>query len=159
MRVPAVFPPVVMVSFDAQRASAESIMAAAKFALETDPLDDLPVTATLESGPVSVAAALDPIQRFAAADLWAHNNADGTVRLGSELLSCGTCANQVVVALQGTPGVLEASSEGDFRTGVFINVRYDPAATDSEAIAGVVKGALESDNFLPTSVAVHFLED
>lgn len=153
------FPPVVMVSFDPERAAPERILQAGKIALETDPFDDSPVTVTLAFGPVAAPSAQEPIHRYTAAELWVATAGADTLRLNSELLSCGSCGNQVLDALRSTPGVLEASAEGDFRTGVTVTVRYDPSVTATGAIAGIAKGALESDPFLPTSVTVQMLPE
>jgi hypothetical protein len=40
-----------------------------------------------------------------------------------------------------------------------VTVRYDPSVTAAGEVARVAKDALESDPFLPTSVAVHMLPE
>lgn len=154
-QVPGSMPPIVIVRFEPSQTSAEAVVQAAKEGLESDPFNPTPVAVTLVQGPVQAPAALAPIVRFTATDLWIRLLGENALRLNTELFDCGTCINQVVQALQRTPGVLEARPERS-PGGTVVLVIFDPSAVSRDALAVVAKEALESDPLLAVTVAIHF---
>lgn len=154
-QVPGSMPPIVIVRFDSSQTAAEAVVQAAKEGLESDPFNSTPVAVTLVHTSVQAPATLAPIVRFTATDLWVRLLGDNALRLNTELFDCGTCINQVVQALQRTPGVLEARPERS-PGGTVVLVIFDPGAVSRDALAVVAKEALESDPLLPVVVAVHF---
>ena len=157
-KVPASFPPVIIVRFDPDQASAELIVQAAKIGLETDPFDPSPVAVALVSAPVHPPAVLEPIERFAATALWVRPVGGRTLRLDTELFDCGACLGQVSLALRETPGIVEARPESS-RGGTSVVVAYEPLAISLEGVADVAKRSLEADQTLQTRVMVHFLPE
>jgi len=153
--VPDSAPPIVIVRFDPAQTSAEAIVQAAKAGLESDPFNPQPVAVTLVPAAVQAPAALAPIVRFAATDLWVRLLDSRSLRLSTELFDCGTCVNQVTHALQQTPGVIEVQPERS-PGGTVVMVTYDPSVTSPEQLAAVARQQLEADPLLPTTVAVHF---
>jgi hypothetical protein len=145
----------VFVRFDQQQTSAEAIVGAAKAGLESDPFNANPIGVTLTAAPVQAPAALEPIVRFLATDLWVRPLDAASLRLNTELFDCGTCGSQVSNTLQQTPGVLQARLEQS-PGGTVVAVAYDPSAITAEQVADIAKQALEADPFLQTTVAVHF---
>lgn len=154
-QVPGSMPPIVIVRFEPSQTSAEAVVQAAKEGLESDPFNPTSVAVTLVHAPVQAPAALAPIVRFTATDLWVRLLGENALRLNTELFDCGTCINQVVQALQRTPGVLEARPDRS-PGGPAVLVTFDPSVISREALAAVAKEALEADPLLPVTVAVHF---
>lgn len=153
-KIPESFPPVVLVYFDPELTSAEAIVQAAKVGLETDPVNPAPVATTLELATVHRAARLEAIQRFGAAGLWVRPVGASTLRLDTELFECGTCLNQVRLALQEMPGIVEVSREGRS-----LLVAYDRLVVDPDGVVDAAKSRLEADQLLQTSVTVHVLPE
>ncbi len=154
-QVPGSMPPIVIVRFEPSQTAAEAVVQAAKEGLESDPFNTTPVAVTLTHTPVQAPAALAPIVRFTATDLWVRLLGENALRLNTELFDCGTCINQVVQVLQRTPGVLEARPDRS-PGGTVVLVTFDPSVISREALAAVANEALEADPLLPVTVAIHF---
>jgi len=154
--VPGSFPPVVFVHFDPAQTSAEAIVLAAKAGLESDPFNTRSVAVTLEPADLVAPAALAPIVRFQATELWVRPLASDALRLNSELFSCGTCLSLVTQALSQEPGVLEARPERSAGATIVV-VTYDPSVIGPEQIAQIAKQAIEADPLVGSTVTVHFL--
>lgn len=157
-KIPESFPPVVMVFFDPELASAEAIVQAAKVGLETDPANPAPVAVTLELAAVQRPVRLEAIQRFGATGLWVRPVGANTLRLDTELFVCGTCLNEVRLALGEMPGIVEARPDGSGH-GRFLLVTYDPVVIDPDGVVNAAKRSLEADQLLQTSVTVHVLPE